>query len=180
MSEQQLAEAVSKAARAVLADGIRKIEHCVAQLNGEQMWWRPNPEITEGEMNSVANLLLHLSGNIRQWIVAGLGNTPDTRNRPAEFADRSKRAKADVLGVLQQTIRESDAVIARLTPADYLATRHIQGGDVNATVGLFKCLAHFGGHVQEIVHLTRNQLGMKYKFEFVPGPKQQGAAAAKA
>jgi hypothetical protein len=177
MSEQQLAETLSAAARAVLTDGMRKIEHCVAQLNDEQIWWRPNPEITSPEMNSIANLQLHLSGNMRQWIVSGLGGTPDTRNRPAEFADRSQRSKQEVLGVLQATVRECDAVLAKISAADLLSTRHIQGGDVNATTGLFKCLAHFGGHVQEIVHLTRNQLGMVYKFEFVPKPTEQGAGA---
>jgi hypothetical protein len=168
MTEQQLTDAVVSAARKVLADGMKKIDHCLGQLNDAQIWWRPNPEITEPAMNSIANLLLHLSGNIRQWIVSGLGGTPDNRNRPLEFSDSSGRPKAEILATLKTTIADADAALAKLKPADLLSTRHIQGNDVNATAALFKCLTHFHGHVQEIIHLTRNQLGNAYKFEFVP------------
>src|SRR5205814_10733439 len=87
------------AARAVLAEGLRKIEHCLSQLSDEQLWWRPRPE-----MNSIANLLLHLSGNIRQWIIVPCTGVADSRNRPAEFSDRSNRSKQDVLAILRNTL----------------------------------------------------------------------------
>ncbi len=173
MSEQQLTETVVAASRQVLADGMKKIEHCLKQLNDEQVWWRPNPEIKQSEMNSIANLMLHLSGNIRQYIVSGLGGAADVRNRPLEFTDRSRRPKSEILETLRSTIADADAALAKLTAADLLSTRHIQASDVNATKALFKCLTHFHGHVQEIIHLTRNQLGERYKFEFVPKPAQE-------
>lgn len=104
------------AARETLAEGLHKIEHCVAQLNDEQVWWRPRSasatekneaaDTTATEMNSIANLILHLAGNMRQWIIAGSGGAKDIRNRPLEFADRSRRPKADVLAQLQSTVKE--------------------------------------------------------------------------
>src|SRR5689334_16459965 len=75
--------AVCHAAAAELADALRMIQHCCGQLSDGQIWWRPNES-----MNSIGNLLLHLTGNLRQWVVSGLGGTADTRNRPAEFAAR--------------------------------------------------------------------------------------------
>ncbi len=208
MSEQQLTETVVAAARKVLAEGMKKIDHCVGQLNDAQIWWRPNPEITDAPMNSIANLMLHLAGNIRQYIVSDLGGTLDNRNRPLEFSDRSGRPKSEILATLKATISDADAVLARLprpvgagrgegvtnktlSPGGrgqgegdasttvqnpLLATRHIQGHDVNATAALFKCLTHFHGHVQEIIHLTRNQLGNGYKFDFVPKSAEEKSA----
>src|SRR3954468_13538043 len=60
-----------------------RIEHCLGQLSDEQLWWRPRPE-----MNAIGNLLLHLSGNVGQWIVSAVENTTSSRNRPSEFAER--------------------------------------------------------------------------------------------
>src|ERR1700691_4570903 len=89
--------------RHTLSEGMRKIEHCVNQLTGDQIWWRPKPD-----MNSIANLMLHLSGNLRQWIIAGVGGEKDVRNRPKEFADRSGRPKAEILGILAKVVSEAD------------------------------------------------------------------------
>jgi hypothetical protein len=115
MPESQLAEAVITSARKTLANGMHKIEHCVGQRTDEQVWWRPN-ECKEPEMNSIANLLLHVSGNIRQWLVAGIGGAKDIRNRPLEFSDRSNRPKSEVLLRLQSTIKEADAALASFLP----------------------------------------------------------------
>ncbi|HEY1253333.1 MAG TPA: DUF1572 family protein, partial [Terracidiphilus sp.] len=58
-----------------------RMKTCVESLTTEQIWWRPNEA-----SNSIGNLLLHLSGNVRQWIVATFNKDEDKRNRPAEFA----------------------------------------------------------------------------------------------
>jgi hypothetical protein len=85
---------------AFLAEGRRKlaachqrIRHCVQQLTDAQVWWRPS----EGH-NSIANLLLHLCGNVRQWVVAGVSGMPDSRNRPQEFAERGPSAGKNSCG----------------------------------------------------------------------------------
>jgi len=175
MSDQAVAQAFTAAASDMLRKGMHKIEHCVAQLNDEQLWWRPRPEIAP-QMNSIANLLLHLSGNMRQWIIAGVGGATDTRDRPLEFSDRSNRPKGEILGQLKATVDEAAAVISRLAASDLTAARRIQGYDTNVTAALFQTLCHFHGHVQEIIHLTREQLGERYQFDFVPkGAEQQSA-----
>jgi hypothetical protein len=160
-----------EAARHQLGEGLRKIEHCLAQLTDEQLWWRPRPE-----MNSIANLMLHLAGNLRQWIVSGVGGAPDVRDRPGEFADRSGAPKSEVFAKLQRVIRECDAVLARLGPDDLVAPRRIQGFDVTVTGAIFHVVPHFRGHVQEIIHMTREQLGERYKFDFVPATQEQISA----
>src|SRR5947209_1213686 len=87
-------------AREILAEGMDKIKHCVKQLDHVALWWRPTPK-----QNSVANLMLHLAGNIRQWIVSGVGGAPDVRDRPREFAERAGRPKDEVLETLRSAVR---------------------------------------------------------------------------
>jgi uncharacterized damage-inducible protein DinB len=158
--------------RECLSEGMRKIEHCISQLSDDQLWWRPT-----SDMNSIANLMLHLSGNLRQWILAGIGGAKDVRNRPAEFADHSHRPKADVLAKLKSVVNEADTVLARLDEQQLLSARRIQGYDNTVLSAAFDTIAHFRGHVQEIIHITRQQLGENYKFDFVPqDPEQQSAA----
>src|SRR5687768_12062329 len=70
--------------RHYLKKRLDQIRHCIGQLSDEQLWWRPHPS-----MNSIANVLLHLAGNIRQWIISCVGSVPFDRDRPAEFADRT-------------------------------------------------------------------------------------------
>ena len=141
-------------ARETLAEGLAKIEHCVAQLSDDQLWWRPRPE-----MNSIANLMLHLSGNVRQWIIAGVGGAKDARNRPGEFADRSNRSREQVLGILKSTVDDALAVLARQTADDLVSPRRIQGFDSNVSDAIFSSISHFRGHVQEIIHMTRAARG---------------------
>ena len=173
--------------RDTLTDGLRKIEHCVGQLTEEQFWWRPEA-CKNPEMNSIANLLLHLSGNIRQWLVSGVGGAKDIRNRPTEFSDRSQRPKSEILLQLLSTIKEADAALAAQLPlssgegrgegdsAGLTAPRRIQGHNTNVTAAILKCITHLHGHVQEIIHMTRCLLGDRYRFDFVPkGPEQLSA-----
>src|SRR5258706_7851702 len=81
-----------------LALCLARIEHGLSQLSDDQVWWRPRPE-----MNSIGNLLLHLAGNVGQWIVAPVENTPSTRNRPAEFAERGPIPRDHLLTQLRTT-----------------------------------------------------------------------------
>ena len=162
-------------ARESLAEGLRKIEHCAGQLNEDQVWWRPRPG-----MNSIANLMLHLAGNLRQWIVSGVGGARDVRNRPEEFIDRSELPKNNIVSMLRSAVREADGLMEKLPPEKLQESRRIQGFDTTVLAAIFDSVAHFRGHTQEIIHLTRELLGDKYKFDFVPqGAEQESAGAGR-
>ena len=90
-------------------DFLPKIERCVNLLKDDQIWWRPNQE-----SNSIGNLLLHLTGNVRQWIVCGLGDATDARDRDSEFAQREMIPGVELFGRLKQTVDEAHAVLGRL------------------------------------------------------------------
>lgn len=156
-----------------LADCLDVIKHCLDQLSDEQIWWRPEPA-----MNSVGNLLIHLEGNLKQWIIAGLTASPDTRNRPAEFAAQGGASKTELLAKLAETVQEAADVLKKITPDEMLAKRRIQGFSVNGWDAVFNSLPHFKGHTQEIVCLTRQQKGPAYKFHWTPQSREEGAPSA--
>ena len=156
-----------------LDDAIRKIRFCTGQLSEDQLWWRP----TES-MNSIANLILHLCGNVRQWVIAGVGGSPDLRNRPQEFAQRDRIPTSHLIDMLDQIAIECRGVLQTVTVDELMRQRKIQGFEITGLQAVVDTVAHFRGHTQEITHMTRIQLGEAYKFDFVPGPGQQGGAAS--
>ena len=92
---------IACATQFLLDDYLPKIERCLEKLNDEQIWWRANEE-----SNSVGNLILHLCGNARQWIVCGVGSEPDTRNRDAEFEQRETIPRDELLTLLRSTLSD--------------------------------------------------------------------------
>ncbi|MCA9192799.1 MAG: DUF1572 family protein [Planctomycetales bacterium] len=147
-----------------------KIVHCLNQLSDNQIWWRPRED-----MNSIANLILHLSGNVRQWIVSGVGGTSDNRDRPREFSERSPLTRQELSLRLKATVQEASQVILTATQNRLEARLSIQGFAVSGVEAILHSIAHFRGHTQEIVHLTRLQLDSNYIFDFVPTTPEQGA-----
>ncbi|REK18362.1 MAG: DUF1572 domain-containing protein [Planctomycetota bacterium] len=167
----ELAAAIGRDAGHELADAMKRIHHCVDQLTGEQLWWREDES-----QNSIANLLLHLAGNLRQWIISGLGGVEDTRNRPAEFAERKPIGGDELLRQLDEVVQEAREVLANMTAAEFLRVRKIQGFDVRGSRAMLGTVSHFQGHTQEIIHITRHLLGERYQFYWQPQTPEQGAA----
>jgi hypothetical protein len=173
MTADELAAAVGTAAANELESARDRIEHCLGQLTEEQVWQRPGPGL-----NSVGNLILHLCGNVRQWVVAGIGGAPDHRNRPAEFAERGPVPKDELLRRLDTVVAEAGRVLMGVSARQLAERRRIQGFDVTGAAAIFDSVPHFRGHTQEIVHMTRLQLGDAYRFAWVPTTPEEGAPAS--
>ncbi len=175
MTADELAAAVGAAAAHEMDSARKRIQHCLGQLTDEQVWCRSQPSL-----NSVGNLILHLCGNLRQWIVAGVGGAPDVRNRPAEFAERGPIPKDELLCRLEAVVEEARRVLAGVDARQLAEVRRIQGFDVTGLAAIFDSIPHFRGHTQEIVHMTRRQLGDAYQFAWTPTTPEQGAPASAA
>jgi hypothetical protein len=127
-----------------------RLQRCVEPLTKEQAWWRPNEA-----SNSIGNLILHLDGNVRQWLVASFSRVEDTRDRPAEFAGRQLIPPAALLERLDATMQDGAAVLSRLTEADLLSTFHIQGDTVSGVQAVYQVVEHFGLHYGQILYITK-------------------------
>src|SRR5712691_11748644 len=131
-------------------DFLPKIERCLGLLDDQQIWWRANEQ-----SNSIGNLLLHLSGNIRQWIVCGLGDATDSRDRDLEFAQRGEIPRAELFDKLKRTVDEAVATLARLDPDKLLEKHGIQGLEVSALEAVLHVVEHFSMHAGQIILITK-------------------------
>jgi hypothetical protein len=136
-----------------------RIKECVAPLTQDQIWWRPNDA-----SNSIGNLLLHLNGNVRQWLVASFNKDEDKRDRPAEFAAKEGATAADLLARLGATLDEAAKVLDRLTVGDLLAPYEIQGYHVHGLDAVYRVVAHFALHYGQIVYITKSLTGTDLGF----------------
>ena len=127
-----------------------RLRACVESLSDEQVWWRPN-----GSSNSIGNLVLHLNGNIGQWLVASFNRLEDRRDRPAEFNRQGGISTAAVLANLGTTMEQASEVLSRLTEADLLAPFDIQGYHVTGLDAVYQVVEHFGLHYGQILYITK-------------------------
>lgn len=134
----------------LLTASFGKIREAVDLLSEDEIWSRPNEA-----SNSIGNLLLHLSGNVRQHVIGGLAGAPDTRDRPAEFAARGGHTKAELLSLLESTVGEAVTAIRAFLPARLLEEAHIQGKTVRLLDDLFTIVEHFGYHAGQIVLIVK-------------------------
>jgi len=169
-SAESVTRAVAEEACQVFEQCLAKITHCLAQLSDEQVWWRPGEQ-----MNSIGNLILHLTGNVRQWIVSGIGGEADIRQRPAEFREQGSIPAVELINRLEEVVRNAQEVLQQATPNQMLNHRRIQGFETTGWGAVFDCVPHFKGHTQEIICLTRMQLGAAYRFHWQPQTAEEGA-----
>lgn len=127
-----------------------RMRSCVESLTDEQVWWRPNPA-----SNSIGNLLLHLNGNVTQWLVNSFESLEDARDRPAEFAAQSGIPRDRLLEMLTLTMDRAGGVLSRLTESDLLAEYDIQGYRVTGLQAVFQVVEHFGLHFGQIAYITK-------------------------
>jgi uncharacterized damage-inducible protein DinB len=146
--------------RGYLTDEYRiKIRKTVSALPAELLWWRPNEQA-----NSVGNLLMHLEGNVRQWIIGGVGGAPDVRNRAGEFAARESDTAEELLGRLDQTLDEADAVLSSLKPEQLTERRRVQTRDVSVLEAIYQVVQHFALHLGQIIVVAKAQVPGAVKF----------------
>ena len=150
---------IARAQHHLAEDFLPKIERCLGLLSDQQIWWRANEQ-----SNSIGNLLLHLSGNVRQWIVCGLGDATDSRDRDSEFAQRGEIPRAELFDRLKQTVNEAVATLARLDPDKLLAKHRIQGLEVSTLEAVLHVVEHFSMHTGQIILLTKQLAAQDMQF----------------
>jgi len=136
-----------------------KMRAAVEAMPADALWWRANEQ-----SNSVGNLLMHLAGNVRQWIVGGVGQLPNERDRAGEFAARQGADAQELLARLEHVVDEADAVLARLTDADLATTRSIQGREMTVLGAIYHVTEHFALHLGQIILLAKLHAPGSVKF----------------
>lgn len=167
MGNNELSDEFVRLNSDLLDQAMAKIRHCCSQLNGPQIWWRPEPS-----MNSIGNLMLHLDGNLRQWGVVPFTLAKDLRDRNSEFEDSERSSANELYGKLETTVREAKEEWRHLAVGQLLRPVEIQGFDVTHMHAIVHTSSHFVGHAHQIIQLTRMQLGPAYQFHWTPSEER--------
>ena len=140
-------------------ESLPRIIECLEKLTDEQIWWRPNES-----SNSIGNLVLHLCGNVRQWIGTGLGNLPDSRKRQTEFDERRVIAKDVLVSELASTMTMAKSVISNFPGNELLISRPVQTFNETGMSILIHVTEHFSYHTGQIAYITKLLSGKSLSF----------------
>lgn len=127
-----------------------RISACLDKLSPDQVWQRGSDS-----ENAVGNLVLHLAGNVRQWIGTGVGGQTDIRARDAEFAARGDIQPPELKRRIETAVAESCAVIRGLTAERLAETITVQGYNVTVLEAVYHVVEHFAGHAGQILFATK-------------------------
>jgi uncharacterized damage-inducible protein DinB len=162
--EARLAELCVEQWRSRLAERyLPRILDCLEQLSDEEIWWRPNEA-----SNSVGNLVLHVCGNMHQWIISGLGGAPDVRERDKEFAERGPIARSALNEKLRQTVKDCCRVLARVKGDDLTRRYRIQEFDVTGYYAAAQVTEHAAYHLGQIIYITKLKRAKDLGFTRLP------------
>lgn len=149
---------LQKSRSLLVSDYLPKIERCLEHLTDEDVWSRPNDAC-----NSVGNLLLHLRGNIIQWIIGGVAGKAYERHRQQEFDERTHIPAKELLAKLRTVVEDADEVIRGLDANALMSTRRIQDYEVTVLDAVYHVVEHFGMHTGQIILLTKARTGEDLK-----------------
>jgi uncharacterized damage-inducible protein DinB len=149
MTEQFLQEFVSDIINR-LDENTSKLRTCLDELDDSEIWKRPNKH-----SNSAGNLMLHLSGNIRQWIISSLGNVEDSREREKEFAADGGYSKSQLAEKLFSTLEEAKKIIQNISAEEILKKRKVQGYYYSGIAIIIHVTEHYSYHTGQIIFWTK-------------------------
>ncbi len=141
---------IAEIKRRLFEESMFRLKKCLTELTEAQIWYRPNKS-----SNSVGNLVLHLHGNVRQWVVAGLGKNKDIRERQQEFDEQGPVPVAKMLADMEQLMIEVDAILDNTTSADLLEVRNVQGYQESGLSILVHITEHFSYHIGQMTYIVK-------------------------
>lgn len=131
-----------------------EISACAAKLNEDQIWSRSAPH-----ENSVGNLILHLCGNARQWIIAGVGGEKDIRDRDSEFAARGGQSTVQLTAHLNETFEQAISILTALRPERLVEEIHPQDRTLSVLEAIYQVVGHVQQHAGQIIFATKIYTG---------------------
>lgn len=127
-----------------------KIRLALGAVDEQVIWKRAN-----AESNSIANLMLHLAGNIREWIVCGIGGEKCDRDRASEFSAAGGYTKRELSALLDSTVRDADRILATLSESDLSRELVIQDRQTTVLAAIYHVVEHFSMHTGQIILLAK-------------------------
>ena len=133
-----------------LNENTPKIEKCLNELTEDDIWKRPN-----NSSNSVGNIILHLCGNINQYIISSIGGKEDIRKRAEEFSTKGGYSKTELFNKLTITVNEAADIISKCNNVELLRLRIVQGFEKSGVGIIIQVVEHYSYHAGQIIFWTK-------------------------
>lgn len=129
---------------------LARIEKCLGELSDEEIWHRPNENLV-----SVGNLILHLCGNVTQWVITTFTDEPDKRVRDLEFETTDPIPKYELLSRISGVVDRACEVIEGLDDEQWAGPQKVQGTDQTGASTVIHAVEHFSYHTGQITLHTK-------------------------
>ena len=136
----------------LLEESIPRLHKCLDKLSEAEIWYRPNTHTV-----SIGNLVLHLNGNVRQWLISGLGGAPDLRRRQQEFDKMGPIPTSELKEMLDILENDIEVVLEGLSKSDLITERTIQGYKSSGVSILVHVVEHFSYHVGQVTIMVKSR-----------------------
>ena len=133
-----------------MSENTERVKACLEVISEEELWLRPT-----SVSNSIGNLILHLAGNMRQYIVSSLGRRPDHRQRDSEFSTEGGFTKEELLTHFLSNYEEVVAVLRSLTDQDLLESKSVQVYNLSGIGHILHVVEHYSYHTGQIAFWTK-------------------------
>ena len=152
-------EIIKEVRRRLLEESVPRLKKCLAQLSEAEIWYRPNEETV-----SAGNLVIHLCGNVRQWLLSGIGKAPDHRKRDDEFTEKGPIPTDKLIADLDIVMQEVEVLLGNLAPEVLIEKHRVQGFDETGIGILMHVVEHFSYHVGQVTYYVKSTKNMDMKF----------------
>lgn len=152
-------EIIKEVRRRLLEESVPRLKKCLMQLNEDEIWYRPNEETV-----SVGNLVIHLCGNVRQWLLSGIGKASDHRKRDDEFTEKGPIPTDKLIEDMDALMQEVETLLDNLTPEVHIETHRVQGSDETGIGILMHVVEHFSYHVGQVTYFVKSTKNMDMKY----------------
>ncbi len=133
-----------------LNENTPRIEKCLALLNENETWHKPNDNL-----NSIGNLILHLCGNITQYIIASIGGEMDNRVRDDEFTLNGSYTKVELLAKISEVVKKACSIMETMSDKELMKVRSVQGFSYTGIAAILHVVEHYSYHTGQVAFLTK-------------------------
>lgn len=151
-----------------MVDLERRWVNTLKQLKDEDVNWKVNDV-----SNSIANLVVHVVGNLRQRFVSGMGGELDHRDRDEEFNTRHQFTRTELVDMVTEQFATVHRTLQNLSPETLTQTYKIQGRDVSGLDVIFGVATHVSEHLGQVLFIAKLRLGEEYQIQWMPHEKKQ-------
>lgn len=143
----------------IYEESFPRIRQCLEELSQDQIWFKPNKN-----SNSIGNLILHVCGNIRQYVMSGIDGQSDVRQRSLEFSEKGPLCTKELYSLISRLLNDVDPVLSSIKSEDLVKMKQVQGFNMSVVSIIIHITEHLSYHTGQIAYATKQMKNIDLRF----------------